>query len=120
MVQRRKKDKTKSAIRTKECQFDHQEKSEDRHQRRLKLAIKHSDRLKGYCNHKGYELKISQEGKHFVINRKRLHIDWYPYSAKMIVNYQNGDGIHVHEVSQIISYLEFAWLLFGGKNNGFF
>ena len=79
-----------------------------RHDRRQQHNVNRLDRLRNYCKSNGFGLKVTNEEMHWQIKRGKIQIDWWPRSAKMIVNKQWSKGIHVHDTGQIICYLEFV------------
>lgn len=104
------RDNTKSNL-TTEMHKQQGEHPKDRHERRLQVNKEHADILRNYCQSNGWRFAIKNEGHHWQIRRGNLILDWYPATAKFVVNQQWEKGIHVHDITQIKSYLEFARLL---------
>lgn len=104
-------DKTNSRIPAEVSKFQPGEQAKDRHERRLQTNKEYADILRNYCRSNGWRFDIKNEGHHWQMRRGKLILDWYPATAKLIVNQQWKKGIHVHDIGQIKSYLEFAKLL---------
>jgi hypothetical protein len=51
---------------------------------------------------------------HWQVKRGPILIEWWPRTAKMVVNKQWNKGVHVHDVTQLKHYLDFIKLLNGG------
>lgn len=100
------KDNSKSRFKAQIRHIDG-EASGDRHDRRQLHNVGRLGRLRGYCNSNGFDLTVTNEEIHWQIKRGKITIDWWPRTAKMVVNKQWERGIHVHDVGQIICYLEF-------------
>jgi hypothetical protein len=62
-------------------------------------------------NENGFKFRVLNEGQHFQIERGVMVLDWWPRTAKMVVNKKWQQAIHVHDTKQIISYLAFLKLL---------
>lgn len=101
------RDKSKSKFKA-QCQHIEGEATEDRHDRRQSHNVNRLQRLRNYCKKNRFQLKVTNEEMHWQIKRGTIQIDWWPRTAKMVVNQQWKQGIHVHDVGQIICYLEFV------------
>ena len=82
-----------------------------RHARRQRENTLNAETLRNYCRANGFRLTIGNENMHWQIKRGSLQIDWWPRTAKMVVNQRWKEGIHVHDIQQLKSYLDFARLL---------
>jgi len=105
------RDKTKTQLPAEICKYKRDERSGDRHNRRLETNKQYADKLRNYCRSNGLSFEIKNEGLHWQIKRGEVTIDWWPSTAKMVVNQQYDQGIHVHDITQIKSYLNFAKLI---------
>jgi hypothetical protein len=91
----------------------HYEKGESgrhRHDRRLAVNLKHKKLLQDWCDSVGLELKITNRNHHWRIYGKepRQVFEWWPVSAKFIVNQNYDSGIHVHDIYQVIEEIKHA------------
>jgi len=108
------RDKTKAQIPAEICKYKIGEPASDRHNRRLETNKEHADKLKNYCRSNGFSLDIKNDGQHWQIKQGSITIDWWPSTAKMVINQQYDEGIHVHDISQVKAYLNFAKLIIKG------
>ena len=104
-------DKTRTNLKADSCKFQQGEDAKVRHDRRLQTNLANEENLRNYCKSNGFKFSIHNEGHHWQIRFGKTVLDWYPATAKLIVNKQWKVGIHVHDISQIKSYLNFAKLL---------
>lgn len=105
------RDKSKSPLAT-DSVYSHDEGTEQRHARRQATAVhKGRKRLEDYCKAKGFSFDVTNEGLHWQIRHGLILIEWWPITAKMVVNKQWTKGIHVHDVRQLKHYLDFIKLL---------
>jgi hypothetical protein len=104
------RDQTKCRLET-EVKYDPNELPAERHDRRHFIAKRQSQRLGNYCRSNGFKFRVLNEGQHFQIERGVMVLDWWPRTAKMVVNKKWKQAIHVHDTKQIISYLAFLKLL---------
>ncbi len=105
------RDRTKTRLPAEISKYKAGENGKDRHARRLQTNHEYADVLRNYCKSNGWQFTITNEGHHWQIRRGKTIIDWFPVSAKFVVNKQWKKGVHVHDVAQVKSYLEFARLL---------
>ena len=105
------KDKSKCRLKADIYSFVKGESAADRHRRRLEVNKKNLDRLKVFCANKRYSMELCDSGTHWRIEKNGVEIDWFPSTAKFVVNQQWRHGIHVHDISQVICYLTFLDVL---------
>jgi hypothetical protein len=105
------KDKTRCRLKS-DLAYIRGESAAARHKRRLMTNRDNLNRLRAYCGSKGFAFTLIQDGLHWRIEKHGVEIDWFPSTAKFIVNQNWKHGIHVHDISQVICYLEFLNLVF--------
>jgi len=104
-------DRFKTRIPAEICKYKKGEDAKDRHARRIQTNNEHADKLRNFCKSNGFSIDIKNEGQHWQIKHNGITIDWWPATAKLVVNQQFDKGIHVHDISQVIAYLIFTKLL---------
>ena len=77
-----------------------------RHAKRRREALKVEKQLKSWLADIGVDLQIRNNGHHWQMrNENKFSADWWPSSAKFVINKNFHDGIHVHGVDQIAAIL---------------
>ena len=77
------------------------EKAEDRHARRLSQNLSYEDEWHEWCRLNGIYLTITNQGHHWKFMHKAGTAEWWPSSAKLVLNYRYRDGIHAHDAGQV-------------------
>ena len=98
---------TKTLGRSKVVPYIEGEDPSHRHLRRLEAAM-HSrwpTRLENWCAGNGCTLTISNHSQHWRITGN-LHAEWWPSSAKLVIDRQYDRGIHCHDVAQLLACLD--------------
>lgn len=85
--------------------FDGGETPALRHERRWQAALEAREIVRAWCRAAGLGLRISNGGHHWVFTRGSLRVEWWPSSAKLVVNQHYDDGVHVHDVLQLFDQL---------------
>jgi hypothetical protein len=88
--------------------FREGESSTRRHARRLATNIQNEEAVRAWCKRHYVELTITNEGHHWLFQCLGTGkvIEWWPSSAKMVVDKQWRKGVHVHDWKQALSLLE--------------
>lgn len=89
------------------------ETPEVRHERRLKANLSMKATLAAWCCERGVSLNTTNGGHHWQF-RGKLLADWWPSSAKLVINTKYDRGLHVHDVTQVMCELEKVL----GRNDG--
>ena len=115
MARRRKRhhDKTTagpSAI----VRYRHGESPGCRHYRRLQTNLAAAANVEEWCREHGIVFRVSNKGHHWTFRRGRTVVEWWPSSAKLVVNKRWKDGSHVHDWKQAQTLVLQA---FGLSNN---
>lgn len=82
------------------------EASKQRHQRRKGQNLNHIKEVGEFCSKNGIVLHVTNDGHHWQAIKGKRIVDWWPSSAKAIVNKNWGAGIHVHDWGQFIELLK--------------
>lgn len=68
--------------------------------------------MRTWARLRGLELRVTDGGQHWQFrgrhNGNKFMADWWPSSAKLIVNQKWDNGIHAHDYQQVIDLLEAA------------
>lgn len=73
----------------------------DRHDRRLSTAVSMLNNLMSWCEKVGLNVKVTNQGHHWRFTNQEWLIEWWPSSAKLVVNRKYSRGIHCHDVHQV-------------------
>ncbi len=83
------------------------ESAKDRHYRRLQTNKEHQDKFKAWAEaDKNIEYRILNNGEHWQVKTAGKQFDWWPRSAKLIIDCQWKKGIHCHDYTQFIKVIE--------------
>jgi hypothetical protein len=79
-----------------------------RHQRRLVSACKSKEEVEKWCEECGLSLTVTNGGHHWRFTRVDLQVfvEWWPSSAKMVIDKKYDCGIHCHDYTQVIKIME--------------
>jgi len=77
----------------------------DRHARRLEFNLQAQDKVKVWCEDHGVALQIKNVGHHWIFTREKAKVEWWPSSAKMVINQKWNNGIHVIDYTQALEEL---------------
>ena len=90
--------------------FIRNERPRKRHRRRLRINLKYEDEVAVWARLRGLKLRVTDGGQHWqfrgMYNGYRFSADWWPSSAKLVVNQRWDRGIHVHDYRQVQTVLE--------------
>lgn len=81
------------------------EDPKDRHARRLHAALKDFDKVVEWCVANRWELDLKNRGQHWVFTRDKCIVEWWPSSAKLVIDKNWNDGIHCHDYNQALVIL---------------
>jgi hypothetical protein len=73
------------------------EEADDRHFRRYKFNLERSVDASGWCRENGIFLEIRNNGHRWTFRYKENTVDWYPSSAKLIINRDWENGYHIYD-----------------------
>lgn len=87
-----------------------------RHDRRKDAFTNCRGQFEKFCVHQGFKLKIHNDDHHWQISHGKTLIEFWPSSAKLIINKQWKSGIHVHDYKQLTTILNIVKLTKTGAN----
>ena len=99
-------DDHRSAGRSKISPYIEGECPQDRHARRRSEADSRRDELKKALNEIGWEIVIKNHGCHWIITKGKNKVEWWPNTAKMVINQKWSNGIHVHDTDQVLKVIK--------------
>lgn len=105
---------SKSAGRSKLIPYKQGEGSRARHSRRLSGNLEMEDEMREWCAGHGIEIEVKNDGQHWLFTKGKYNAEWWPSSAKMILNKRWSKGTHVHDIRQAQGFL-FAKFQLKGK-----
>jgi hypothetical protein len=86
--------------------FDPNEDHRIRHARRHEEAEKSQAAMSAWCTTRKIHLEIKNFGNHWIFTAGDWVCEWWPSSAKFVVNKKWRKGIHVHDYEQVKSVLQ--------------
>lgn len=100
-------DHTKASSKARLCEYRNGESAEARHDRRYETAQKYQAVAKAWAEKHGWTFTVANDGHHFIFRRPGDPQDtpfaqWWPRSAKLVIQCQWKRGIHAHDVMQVI------------------
>ena len=85
---------------------DEKESFSERHFRRKIFNEKRFRKVQEFCEKAGLRFRISNQGHHWRVNTDKMTVEWWPSSAKVIVNKNWNRGVHCHDYKQFIKILK--------------
>lgn len=73
----------------------------DRHARRKIRAAQDLSLFKQWCSRRGLSASVQNEGHHWIVQGQSFYAEWWPSSAKLVLNRRYERGIHCHDVEQV-------------------
>jgi hypothetical protein len=58
--------------------------------------------LSVWCKNNGLTLHVTNRGHHWQVRRDGFKADWWPSSAKLVIQGRWQQGIHAHDYQQVI------------------
>jgi hypothetical protein len=83
------------------------EDPKDRHFRRFTSNNdpNYVQKISEFCTQHGVIFKINNNGHHWHFEKQSKFVDWWPSTAKLVLNQNWKRGIHVHDYGQVIFQL---------------
>lgn len=88
--------------RSKRAPYIHGEQPHARHQRRKRIARDDVERLKGHLAALGAFVSIHNDGGHWQISVRGREFDWWPETARLVVDHKWGSPRKCHDVDQVV------------------
>ena len=82
---------------------------QQRHDRRLKLSAEGRDAFQQWCEQRGIQFRCTNGDHHWQMRRGAKLTEWWPSSAKCVVDQQWDKGVHVHDCEQLQRFLACLW-----------
>ena len=100
----------KSTGRSTICPYVKGEAAGDRHRRRLKTSMDGYVETSAWCDEHGVRLKVTNGGHHWRASKDGIAVEWWPSSAKVIINKKWSRGTHVHDWKKFVAVLKKRFL----------
>ncbi len=108
-MSRRRRDDHRSAGRSALIPFVPGEGASDRHARRLSVNVAEGrPAVEAWCQARGLRLRVNNGGHHWIIDRPGWRAEWWPSSAKLVIQQKWDRGVHVHDWQQALAIIERA------------
>ena len=78
------------------------------HRRRQSIAADNQEAAKRWCEERGVELRILNNGEHWQFRHKPTgkRVEWWPSTAKLVCDQRWKQGVHVHDWKQAVQQAE--------------
>ncbi len=96
----------KNLGRSRIAPYKENETVSERHERRKNINAKRKRHLSTWCQINGIKIEIKNDNHHWILTRGKNRAEWYPSSAKLVINQQWNKGIHCHDYQKLIDYLK--------------
>lgn len=77
-----------------------------RHSRRLSTNLNWKNKLLQWAQANGFRAEIKNEGHHWILTNSHIRVEWWPSSAKLVINQEWDKGVHCHDYQKLIAFLE--------------
>jgi len=91
---------------SKHVPYIHGEHHSERHSRRLVANLNEAVVVGEWSKKNGISFKIKNHGHHWIFTKGRWLAEWWPSSAKLVINRRYGNGTHVHDWEQAMKHME--------------
>ena len=91
---------TKKAGRSKLVPFVPGESPMDRHERRLRTNLEAIDDVRAWSKSRDVRFTVKNSGHHWIFEKGKRIVEWWPSSAKLVVQKRWTKGVHVHDYEQ--------------------
>jgi hypothetical protein len=85
------------------------ESAAERHARRLQTSSRFEAAASAWARRFGIKVKISNRGHHWRFVLDSRIAEWWPSSAKLVLNKDYAAGIYAHDFLLVKKFLEDAW-----------
>jgi len=99
-------DDHKTAGRSEVVPFIEGESTDGRHARRLHDNYGLRGVVEKWCQENNAALRIQNHNQHWIVTSGDLIAEYWPSTAKCVINKQWKRGVHVHDVHQFIGVIE--------------
>jgi len=77
----------------------------ERHDRRLRENLHWRGKVEDLCNAWGISFEVKNSGHHWIFKHGKRVAEWWPSSAKLVLDKKWDSGIHTHDWSQVLDIL---------------
>lgn len=99
-MRQRHADQRRASIPATQIRYDPNEAPMERHDRRLSMNLEQEGVVRAWADEQGLALLIRNKGHHWTFQAPGFVAEWWPSSAKLVLNKQWDRGIHVHDWPQ--------------------
>jgi len=78
----------------------------ERHTRRLHSNLRYQAEVSEWCRARGFALRITNEGHHWQLTKDKFVAEWWPSSAKLVINKRWSEGCHCHDFRQALELID--------------
>lgn len=82
------------------------ETADHRHARRAEAAHASEAELRAWCDANGWTFNKHNYGTHWAFRHGDIQADWWPNTAKLVIDKRWDRGIHCHDYQQVITFLK--------------
>ena len=101
------RDRHQAPVKPEVVHYQKGEHHKDRHKRRLEINVEQfSGQAQEWAESHSVFCRISNRGHHWKFQRNGIHVEWWPESAKCVINRDQTNGVHVHEFPQLLVILK--------------
>ena len=77
-----------------------------RRQRRLERNTNAADEAKTWADRHGFNLRVNNEGHHWMWEKGKFVVEWWPSSANLVLNRNYERSFRAHDWTAVIPFLE--------------
>ncbi len=77
----------------------------ERHERRLHTNLRRQELVKDWAHRAGVTLTIYNRGQHWRFTKGKVEAEWWPSSAKLVLQRKYDNDQHIHDHEQAIKVL---------------
>lgn len=98
----------KRSLGSMEPVFDVKAAIRRRRERRMDRNLARERTARQWADKQGFEFAIHNDGHHWVLKKPGLFVEWWPSSAKLVLNRDYVHDFHIHDWQQVIAKLQSA------------
>ncbi len=77
-----------------------------RRERRMDRNLALERTARQWADKQGFEFAIHNDGHHWVLKKPGLFVEWWPSSAKLVLNRDYLHDFHIHDWQQVVAKLQ--------------
>lgn len=106
MTKRIRYDDTSSLGKSSLVPYRKGEDPKHRHSRRLSTNLNWKSKLLQWAKANGFRAEIKNEGHHWILTDSSNRVEWWPSSAKLVIDQEWVKGVHCHDYEKLIAFIE--------------